>query len=109
VGQLGLVDDLGGGPVHEHAPTRSVERVDGVDLERHLGAVAHGGELRAGVRADHDVVAVEDVVHGQDGRPAVVQEPDPSDVVVAEQLGALVAVQDGGFSLAGHDRCISSL
>src|SRR5919106_5876064 len=67
---------LDGTSLHQDAPARGVGGIDAVDLVADCRAAQETPQLGAGVRAEHDRVAVHDVVHREDLRSAVVEDAD---------------------------------
>jgi hypothetical protein len=82
-----------GAATHEHAPPGPGLLVVMIGFERGKVLPSGRGELRSVSRAEDNVMAIHDVVHGQDHNLAVREEADPPDRDRGEQPQALVKRQ----------------
>src|ERR1700737_1219709 len=83
----------GSAPMEDDAPSRASLTVEAIDLKDN-GRVDGGREFRTGVRAKHDLVAVQHIVDGEDLGPPLDHDTEPADLLRVEKVQALVSTDD---------------
>jgi hypothetical protein len=106
------VGDIGQGAADDHAPAGPGRLVGRVDLEGNRLPLLGGVELGPRVAPEDHQILVEHVVDREDHRSAELHDGQAAQVMLGEQLAALVLVEllhaglghAGTSSVAGHSK-----